>query len=165
MEKPSVLKELYIGIGLAAIFFLILGIIVMRPFWIFALGLLAGCVGAGIWLYGMYDVLNRALDLDREGAKKFVTIRSILRLVLIMAFMGIALVIHWNAFVGVAIGLLSLKISALMNPFVKKYVTKTVEISKAVSDPAMAFDYRSEDDDTDKKILHDETWDEETKDR
>lgn len=129
MEKPSVLKELYIGIGIVALFFMILGIIVMRPFWIFAIGLLLGASGACLWLYSMFDVLDKALDLTKKGAKNFVALRSILRLIIIMVFMGLALYIHWNAFVGVAVGLLSLKISALLNPYVKKYITKTAQVN------------------------------------
>lgn len=125
MEKPKVLKELYIGIGLVALFFLILGIIVMRPFWIFAVGLLVGTLGACLWLYSMFDVLDRALDLGKKNAKNFVAVRSILRLLLVMGILGVSLFIHWNAFVGVAVGLLSLKISALVNPYVKRYITKT----------------------------------------
>lgn len=127
MEKPSVLKELYIGIGIVAIFFLILGIIVMRPFWIYALGLLVGTIGACLWLYSMYDVLDRALDLGKKSAKSFVAVRSILRMLIILGLMAGALFIHWNAFVGVTVGLLSLKLSAFLNPAVKKLMSKASE--------------------------------------
>lgn len=120
MTKPKVLKELYIGIVIVAIFFLLLGIIVMRPFWIFALGLLVGTLGACLWVYNMYDTLDRALDLSKKSAKGFVTLRCILRELAVAVLMGVSLVLHWCAFVGVAVGLLSLKISGLLNPYIKK---------------------------------------------
>lgn len=124
MTKPKVLKELYIGITIVVLFFLLLGIILMRPYWIFALGLLAGTLGAFAWVYNMYDTLDRALDLSKKSAKSFVAIRSILRQLLAATMMGIALVIHWSAFVGVAIGFLSIKISGLINPHIKKFLYK-----------------------------------------
>ncbi|MGN0436529.1 MAG: ATP synthase subunit I [Wujia sp.] len=124
MEKPRVLKELYIGILITALFFFILGIIIMRPIWIFALGLLVGTVGACIWLYGMYDTLDRALDIGSKSAKGFAAFRSIVRLVFVMAVMIVAILIDWVAFVGVTVGFLTLKISALLNPLIRRLCDK-----------------------------------------
>lgn len=124
MTKPRILKELYIGIGITALFFLILGIIVMRPFYIFAIGLLVGVLGACVWVYSMYDTLDRALDLSKKNAKSFVALRSILRLIIVCVVMGVAIYIHWVLFVGVTVGLLTLKISALINPYIKRYLDR-----------------------------------------
>lgn len=134
MEKPRVLKELYIGILITALFFFIIGIIVMRPFWIFALGLLVGIAGACIWLYGMYDTLDRVLDMRGKSVKGFAALRSVLRLVAVMAVMIAAIIIHWAAFVGVTVGLLTLKISALLNPLIKKLCDKLfAEVNKSTT--------------------------------
>ncbi len=122
MTKPTVLKELIIGIIFSGIFFLLLGIIVMRPYYIFALGMLAGCTGAVLWVYNIYDTLDKSLDMTSKGAKSFMLTRSILRLLVVVAMMIIAVIIHWTAFVGVVIGLLGLKISALINPLVKRFM-------------------------------------------
>lgn len=121
MEKvKKVLKEMYIGIIIWTCFFLLVGAFVMRPYWIFLAGCLAGMLGAGIWLYSMYDVLDRALDMNEKSAKAFVTIRSVLGIVVVGVIMAGAILIHWSAFVGVVAGFISLKLSAMINPLVRK---------------------------------------------
>lgn len=121
MEKvKKVLKEMYIGIIIWTCFFLLVGAFVMRPYWIFLAGCLAGMLGAGIWLYSMYDVLDRALDMNEKSAKAFVTIRSVLGIVVVGVIMAGAILIHWAAFVGVVVGFISLKLSAMINPLVRK---------------------------------------------
>ena len=126
MMKKSrrVLKELYIGIAVHAFIFMIIGIIFMKPWWMYAIALIVGALGACGQAYGMYDTLDKALDLTAKGAKSFAMIRSILRLLICMALMIGAIIIHWTAFVGATVGLLGLKISAFINPLVKKLLAK-----------------------------------------
>lgn len=130
-EAPKrVLKELYIGIAVWVGFLMILGVPVMRPLLLFEGGLLLGGAGACLQAYGIYDTLDRALELPKKNAKSFATGRSILRLVLCLLLMGGAAVLHWSAFVGVAVGLISLKVSALLNPLIKKIIYKNIQISQ-----------------------------------
>lgn len=124
MESRKVLKELYIGIGIHVVVFMIIGSIFMRPVWIYIPALIVGGLGACFQAYGIYDTLDRALELSSKGAKSFATTRSIFRLIMCMAIMIGGILIHWTAFVGVTVGLLGLKISAFMNPFVKKLIIK-----------------------------------------
>lgn len=124
MESRRVLKELYIGIAIYAFIFMIIGIIFMKPVWVYAVSLLVGAAGACVQAYNMYDTLDRALDLPAKNAKGFTMIRSMLRLLICMVLMIGGILIHWTAFVGVTVGLLGLKISAFFNPVVKKIMIK-----------------------------------------
>lgn len=128
-----VLKQLYIGIAMFFVIFAILGLIFMRPVWIFELSLLAGCLAGCFMAYNMYDVLDRALDLEARKAKGFVTIRSFLRLGICLVLMAIAVKISWVSFTGVTIGLLGLKVSAFFNPLVRRLTKDTTEAAGDVS--------------------------------
>lgn len=122
MESRRVLKEIYVGIGIHVFAFLILGIFLMRPFWLFAISLLVGGVAAALLVYHIYDCLDQALDMEQKSARQFTSLRSLLRLVVRAALMIIAIQIHWVCFVGVTVGLLSPKVSSYLNPKVKKFL-------------------------------------------
>ncbi len=96
----------------------------MRPWWLFALSLLVGAIGAGIQAYSIYDTLDRALDLPEKNAKAFAMSRSMMRLLMCLVLMAVGIYIHWTSFAGVCIGLLGLKISAFFNPLIRKLVNK-----------------------------------------
>ncbi|MBO5425477.1 MAG: hypothetical protein J6A25_08185 [Lachnospiraceae bacterium] len=124
MNSPRVIKELYIGIGISALAFLILGCFLMRPYWIYALALVIGSVCACFQAYSIYETLDITLDLAPKKAKGFAMVRSIIRLLICMGLMIGGILIHWVAFVGVTIGLLTLKISAFLNPLISKRMNK-----------------------------------------
>lgn len=124
VNSRRVLKELYIGIIVSAIVFMIIGCIFIRPIWIYAISIAVGGAGACIQAYSIYDALDRSLELDPKKAEAFSSFRSMLRLLLCLGLMVGAIIIHLTAFVGVTVGLFTLKISALINPFIKKYMNK-----------------------------------------
>lgn len=132
MESRKVLKELYIGIAIHACAFLLIGMFFMRPFWIYALALMVGALGACLHAYGIYDTLDRALELPEKNARSFATTRCIVRLLLCMALMVGGILIHWSAFVGITVGLLGLKISAFFNPLLKKFLTKLERVDNTL---------------------------------
>lgn len=120
MAARKVLMQLYIGIGIYFMVFGVLGIIFMRPIWLFIISLLVGCAAACFIAYNMYDVLDRALELETGKAKSFVTIRSMIRLGICLVLMAASIMVGWVSFVGVTVGLLGLKVSAFINPLVRK---------------------------------------------
>ena len=128
----QVLLELYIGIGIWVCILMLIGAFFMRPFWIFAPALVVGGGGACLQAYSIYDTLDRALELPRKNAKSFATGRSILRLILCMGLMAGGIMIHWVAFVGVTVGLIALKVSALLNPVLKKFLYKGIDNSEDI---------------------------------
>lgn len=123
MKAPKrTLRQIYVGIALHGVIFGILGIIFMRPIWMYELGLLAGLLGAMGVTYNMYTTIESALDMHPDGARKHVTLHSLLRLLGSAALMIVAILIDWTAFVGVTVGLIGLKISAFMNPFIRRFI-------------------------------------------
>lgn len=132
-----VLMQLYIGIGIYFVVFGVLGIIFMRSIWLFIISLLVGCAAACFIAYNMYDVLDRALDLESGKAKSFVTIRSMIRLGLCLVLMAAGIMVDWVSFVGVTVGLLGLKVSAFINPLVRKITGDVaVEIQEDIASDA-----------------------------
>lgn len=124
MEDRRLLHELYIGIAVHVIVFMLLGLIFMRPVWMYELALLVGGFAAAILLFHTYDCLDKALELPAKNAKSFITLRVILRLVIRVAIMVAGIMIHWTAFVGIVIGMLSPKTAAYLNPLIKKLSDK-----------------------------------------
>lgn len=120
MESRRVLKEIYIGIAIHEIIFMIIGAIFMRPIWIYELALLAGGIASCLMMFHVYDCLDRALDMQAKGAKSFITVRVLLRLIIRFGLMVAAIMIDWAAFVGVVVGLLAPKTAAYLNPRIRK---------------------------------------------
>lgn len=124
MNSRELLKQLYIGIGITVVAFAAIGAIFMRPIWIYELALVVGGGAACFLLYHTYDSLDRALDMQAKSARGFVTLRVLFRLFLRAGILVAGILIHWSAFVGAAIGLMSIKISAYINPLIKKHRIK-----------------------------------------
>lgn len=116
------IRELNIGIFIHGCIFMILGIIFMRPVWLYAIALVIGLIGASVLVYSMYTSLDRALNMNSDKARSFATLHAFLRLGGACALMIIGMLIDWTAFVGVAVGLIGLKVSAFLNPLIKKYL-------------------------------------------
>ena len=123
-QRPETrtLLELYIGVLLLGALILIIGLIFARPMWMYALGVVAGTATAMVQLYNMYDTLDRALDADESKARSYITSKSMLRLILITVVMVAAYFIGFTTFVGVVLGLFTVKLSALINPWLKKHI-------------------------------------------
>lgn len=121
MNSRELLRQLYIGIGITVLLFALVGAIFMRPIWLYEAALFVGGVCSCFLLYHTYDCLDRALDMQAKSARAFITLRVLFRLVLRAGLLILGILIDWSAFVGVAIGLMSMKISAFINPIIKKY--------------------------------------------
>lgn len=120
MESRKVLKELYIGILIHVVLFMLIGAVFMRPVWIYEVALLVGGIASCLMMFNVYDCLDRALEMQAKSAKSFMTVRVLLRLVIRLGLMVAGIMIHWTAFVGVVIGLLAPKTSAYLNPHIRK---------------------------------------------
>ena len=124
MKNRNVLIELYAGILIFTIFisfiFVVLGIIFGSTVWLFLPGGIIGGFGACYNAYHMRDSIDRALDLDAGKATAYMTKRSMIRMLINLAIMMVAVLIRWELFIGIAVGLFGLKIAAYLNPFVCK---------------------------------------------
>lgn len=124
MESRKVLMELYMGIAVHVLAFMLIGAVFMRPVWIYELALLVGGATSGLMMFNVYDCLDRALEMQAKSAKSFMTIRVLLRLIIRLGLMVVGIMIHWSAFVGVVVGLLAPKTSAYLNPRIKKLLNR-----------------------------------------
>lgn len=122
--KPETrtLLELYVGIIVCSLIMLGVGLIFARPVWMYLVGIIIGTVATLFQLYNMYDTIERALSVDEGKARGYMTSKSMFRLIISAAVMVIAYFIGFTTFVGVILGLFSLKFSALINPLVKKFL-------------------------------------------
>lgn len=120
MESRKVLMELYMGIAVHVLAFMLIGAVFMRPVWIYELALLVGGAASCLMMFNVYDCLDRALEMQAKSAKSFMTVRVLLRLIIRLGLMVAGIMLHWTAFVGVVVGLLAPKTSAYLNPRIKK---------------------------------------------
>ena len=127
MDKKSrqVIRELFIGIAIYTVAFALLGAFLMRPYLLFAAGLIVGAGISCVCILLLYEDLDRALDMGGDNARKFVMIRGILRLILRVLILAGAIFIHVNCFYGAAVGMLSTKGAAYLHSFISKHITKT----------------------------------------
>ena len=125
-DTKQTLYELIIGVVLCGILFLIGNIFVSN--WIaYTLGLLIGCIIAGIMSVHMQHSLERAMLYDEETAAKKVQKGTLFRFFLMVAALAVALIFpQWVSIIGVALGVLSLKFSAYLQPLTHKVLKKFI---------------------------------------
>lgn len=125
-ETKQTLYELIAGIVLCLLLFL-LGNIFASNRTAYTLGLLIGGIIAGIMSVHMQHALEQAMLYDEDTAAKKVQKGTLLRLLLMMAGLVAALVLpEWISVVGVALGILSLKFSAYLQPLTHKLLQKYI---------------------------------------
>ena len=119
-ETKQTLYELIIGVVICFILFLLGNIFVSNRI-AYTLGLLIGCLIAGLMSGHMYHALFRAMMYDEETAAKKVQKGTILRYVFMLAGLVSALLLpEYISVIGVALGVLSLKFSAYLQPLTHK---------------------------------------------
>ena len=119
-ETKHTLYELITGIIICFLLFLFGNIFVSNRI-AYTLGLLIGCLIAGVMSGHMYRALLQAMLYDEKTAAKKVQKGTIFRLLLMMAGLVAALLLpQWISIIGVALGVLSLKFSAYLQPLTHK---------------------------------------------
>ena len=121
-DTKQTLYELLAGVAVCFILFLI-GNIFAENRIAYTLGLLVGCIIAGIMSIHMYHALQQAMLYDAETAAKKVQKGTILRFLLMIVSLAAALIFpKWISIIGVALGVLSLKFSAYLQPLTHKVI-------------------------------------------
>ena len=119
-ETKQTLYELIIGVVLCGILFLTGNIFVSNRI-AYTLGILLGCIIAGVMSAHMHHSLEQAMLYDAENATKKMQKGTFLRLLLMVAALAAALLLpQWISVIGVALGVLSLKFSAYLQPLTHK---------------------------------------------
>lgn len=129
-QVKETLTGFLIGIGIYAVLIEAVGFFFSEDLLSYTLGLLFGVVIAIFLIIHMAKTLDKALDLPQTQATKYVKRQSLLRLLIMLLAMTAGLVIERMNFIAVVLGMLGLKIGALIAPvFLKKlypdsFVTK-----------------------------------------
>ena len=119
-ETKQTLYELLAGVIFCFILFLAGNIFVSNRI-AYTLGLLIGCIIAGVMSGHMYHALEQARLYDEETAAKKVQKGTVRRFLLMIAGLAAALVFpKWISIISVALGVLSLKFSAYLQPLTHK---------------------------------------------
>ena len=119
-ETKQTLYELIAGIILCFLLFLFGNIFVSNRI-AYTLGLLIGCIIAGVMSGHMYRALLQAMLYDEETAAKKVQKGTIFRYLFMLTGLVAALLLpQWISIIGVALGVLSLKFSAYLQPLTHK---------------------------------------------
>lgn len=135
-EVKETMIGFYIGIGIYAAVIEVVGIFFSEDILSYTLGLLFGIIIAVLLFGHMAKTLNHALDLQENDATKYVRLRSFLRLFVMMAALTIGLKTKQLSFLTVILGLLGLKIGALLAPFILRrlypehYITKEEDLTQ-----------------------------------
>ena len=125
-DTKQTLYELIIGVVLCGILFLIGNIFASNRI-AYTLGLLIGCMIAGVMSAHMHHSLEQAMLYDADTAAKKVQKGTLFRFFLMVAALAVALIFpQWVSIIGVALGVLSLKFSAYLQPLTHKVLKKFI---------------------------------------
>ena len=131
------LAELIFGIILVSAVLAVIGGIFLPGRWFFLAGLLVGAVAAILLVINMYDSIDAAVSMNEKRAKAYASWHGVLRILITAVILGIAIWIDVYAFVGVALGVVTLKLSGLLHLPIAKFFARLLgeETSSVQDDP------------------------------
>lgn len=109
-----------IGITVYAVLIELVGVFFSDDILSYTLGLLFGIAVAVALIFHMAHTLDNALDMPEAQAVKYTRKQSFLRLAIMLGAMVAALMVQKVNFITVVLGMLGLKIGALIAPFFLK---------------------------------------------
>ena len=126
-EEKRTLSELLAGVVLCLLI-LLLGNLFVSNRLAYTLGLIIGGIIAGSMSAHMYHALQQAMLYDEETAAKKVQKGTMLRYLFMLAGLVAALLLpEYISVIGVALGVLSLKFSAYLQPLTHKFFKKFID--------------------------------------
>ncbi len=129
-QVKEIMIGFYIGIGVYAILVEVTGIFFSENILSYTLGLLFGVLASIFLFHHMAKTLDYALGLQEGDASKYVKRQSFIRLLAMLAVLTVGMITEQFSFITVLLGLLGLKVGALVTPFILKrlypdsYITK-----------------------------------------
>ncbi len=109
------LAELIFGIILISGVFALIGTIALPGRWYFLGGVVAGAVAAILLVINMYDSIEAALSMVEKRARSYASMHAVLRIVITGVLLAVGFWIDVYTFVGIALGVVSLKLSGLLH--------------------------------------------------
>ena len=126
-EEKQTLFDLYFGIGIGCVLISIIGAVFLKLDFSFLLGVIYGGIVAVILVTHMYRGLEKTLAYDEEGAKKHAQKLTGIRMWIMLAAVVLAMYFgEYFHIAGVILGILTLKVSAYMQPFIHKRITSKI---------------------------------------
>lgn len=119
-QVKETLVGFLIGIGIYTAFVELFGVFFSGNALYYTLGLLTGAFVSVALIIHMAVTLNKALDLPQDKAASYVRRQSFLRLAVMLAALVLGLIFDELNFIALVLGLLGLKIGALIAPFFLK---------------------------------------------
>ena len=126
-EEQQTLCDLYFGIGILSLILAVAGSFIAENKLSFILGVIYGGIVAVILVSHMYQGLERTLDYDEEGARKHAQKMAGIRMWIMLAAVAVAMYFsEYFHLAGVVLGILTLKVSAYMQPFIHRRITSKI---------------------------------------
>ncbi len=122
---PTV-RDLLLGALIYGIIVEVIGLILVENRFSYSLGILVGYICVVLMTCHMYLTLEKALDMDPDSASKYVLRNSILRYVSLFAILVGIMLIPQISVIAVIIMIFGMKISAVLQPQISKYITSKI---------------------------------------
>lgn len=132
-QVKETLKGVFVGILIYAALVEVIGIFFSGDVLAYTLGLLVGTAVACALMLHMTFTLNKALDMPENQAVKYTRRQSFVRLLIMLAALLFGVIFNQLNFIALVLGILGIKIGALVAPFFLKrmypehFVTKEEE--------------------------------------
>lgn len=123
-EGKKTFQELLIGIAFFAILFFIPGLFLKVDKLAYYLGLGLGILVAALMTISMYTTIEKSLNMDQKSAVSYTKRNAFFRLLLIILVLFAAVFINSINVFTVVLGVLSLKLSAYLQPLTHKVICK-----------------------------------------
>lgn len=133
-QVKQTLTGFFIGIAIYAAIVEVVGLIFSEEPSYYTMGLVLGTAVSIVLIFHMTSTLNKALDLPQEKAASYVRRQSFLRLLFMLAALIAGLIFDEFNFIALVLGLLGLKIGALIAPFFLKHLYPDSFITKEDED-------------------------------
>ena len=137
-QVKETLKGVYVGIFIYTLVVEVVGIFFSGNILAYTLGLLVGALFAVLLMIHMAVTLDKGLDMPETQAIKYTRRQSFIRLGIMLLALLLGVIFDQLNFIALVLGLLGLKIGALLAPFFLKrmypehFVTKdedTLEVT------------------------------------
>ena len=126
-EEKQTLCDLYFGIGVLSILIAVIGAIIVDKKVPFIFGVIYGGIVAVILVTHMYQGLERTLEYDEDGARKHAQKMTGIRMWIMLAALILAMYLgKYTNMIGVVLGILTLKVSAYMQPIIHRRITSKI---------------------------------------
>lgn len=134
------LLEMYLGILFFGIICQLIGAVLVEDSFFYASSLWFGILLCAVSIFHMYRTLDRALDYDEKTATKLIFRGYIIRYVLLVGFLMIIIITKVMNPLIVFLGYMSLKVTALMQPFTHKLCNKIFHETDPIPEPLVEED-------------------------